>query len=277
MEWNNLWRGFLIGIIDLIPGVSGGTVAFVLGIYDRLLAAISGFFSRNWKKHLSFLFPLGIGVVTGIFLFGKGVDYLLTNYFEPTQFFFLGLIIGVIPFLMKEADTKTNFKGKHYLVLIIAFALFACLGFIKTNENADPITTLNLMSTLGLFFSGWLASMAMLMPGISGSFVLLLLGVYSTAINALSTLNIPIILTIGTGVIIGFIVSSKGIKYLLSHHRMMTYAVIIGLIIGSVFIIFPGMPEGTMFFVSLITFICGLVLSLIFGKLNERRTKEIHK
>ena len=226
---------------------------------------------------MSFLFPLGIGVVTGIFLFGKGVDYLLTNYFEPTQFFFLGLIIGVIPFLMKEADTKTNFKGKHYLVLIIAFALFACLGFIKTNENADPITTLNLMSTLGLFFSGWLASMAMLMPGISGSFVLLLLGVYSTAINALSTLNIPIILTIGTGVIIGFIVSSKGIQYLLSHHRMMTYAVIIGLIIGSVFIIFPGMPEGTMFFVSLITFICGLVLSLIFGKLNERRTKEIHK
>lgn len=142
----------------------------------------------------------------------------------------------------------------------------AATAFIPTEDNLAPITSLTLPVFFLLFFSGWLASMAMLLPGISGSFILLLLGVYSTAINALSTLNIPIAMAIGAGVIVGFIVSSKAIQYLLEHFTYVTYAAIIGLILGSLFVVFPGFSaDSTTLITSLVTFALGLVFTLLFS------------
>lgn len=266
MEWKNIYRGVLMGISDLIPGVSGGTIAFILGIYDRLLAAISGFFSREWKQHLGFLIPLVIGIGTTLLVFSRVIEYLLEQHFEATQFFFMGLILGVIPYIMKQAEVKKNFTARHMVILVVIGAALASTAFIQTSDNVAPITTLSVPIFFLLFFSGWLASMAMLLPGISGSFILLLLGVYTTAINALSTLNIPIALAIGAGVIVGFIVSSKAIQYLLSNFTYVTYAAIIGLIIGSLFVVFPGFSENTATLItSLITFTVGLVFTLLFS------------
>lgn len=254
-----------MGISDLIPGVSGGTIAFILGIYDRLLKSISGFFSREWKKHLGFLFPLVLGIGITLLLFSRVIDYLLENHYEPTQFFFMGLIIGVLPFISKQAKIKTHFTAKHFTVLAIVGILLASLAFIKPSET-EPITTLTVSSTIGLFFAGWLGSMAMLLPGISGSFILLLLGVYSTAISALSDFNLPIIAVIGAGVVIGFIISSKAISYVLENFPFMTYAVIIGLILGSLFVVFPGIPAGTgTIIVCVITFVAGLFVTSLFS------------
>ncbi|MCH4826493.1 MAG: DUF368 domain-containing protein [Planococcus sp. (in: firmicutes)] len=266
MEWKNIYRGILMGISDLIPGVSGGTIAFILGIYDRLLEAISGFFSRNWKKQLGFLVPLGIGIVITLLLFSRVIEYLLEQHHEATQFFFMGLIIGVIPYIMKQAEVKKNFTARHVIILLVIGAALAVTAFIPTEENLAPITSLTVPVFFMLFFSGWLASMAMLLPGISGSFILLLLGVYSTAINALSTLNIPIVFAIGAGVIVGFIVSSKAIQYLLQHFTYVTYAAIIGLIIGSLFVVFPGFSsDSTTLITSLVTFGLGLSFTLLFS------------
>ncbi len=266
MEWKNIYRGILMGISDLIPGVSGGTIAFILGIYDRLLEAISGFFSRDWKKYLGFLVPLGIGIVITLLLFSRVIEYLLEQHYEATQFFFMGLIIGVIPYIMKQAEVKKNFTARHLIILLVIGAALAVTAFIPTEEDLAPITSLTLPIFFLLFFSGWLASMAMLLPGISGSFILLLLGVYSTAINALSTLNIPIALTIGAGVIVGFIVSSKAIQYLLEHFTYVTYAAIIGLILGSLFVVFPGFSaDSTTLITSLVTFALGLAFTLLFS------------
>lgn len=269
MEWRNIYRGLLMGITDLIPGVSGGTIAFLLGIYDRLLESISGFFSRKWKRYIGFLLPLGIGIGTGLLLFSSLINYLLEHHFEPMQFFFMGLIIGVIPFLMKQADMKKNFQSRHFIWMLIFAILLASLAFVKPDTASIPITTLQVPSAIGLFFAGWAASMAMLLPGISGSFVLLILGVYTTAINALSTLNIPIIVVIGAGVIVGFVVSSKGIRYILHRFPIMTYAMIIGLISGSVFVIFPGLPSSGTLVSCIITFIIGLFVSSIFSKIGK--------
>lgn len=266
MEWKNIYRGILMGISDLIPGVSGGTIAFILGIYDRLLASISGFFSREWKKHLGFLVPLAVGIGVTLLLFSRVIEYLLEQHYEATQFFFMGLIIGVIPYIMKQAEVKKNFTARHIVILVVIGALLAATAFIQTNENVEPITSLSVPVFFLLFFSGWLASMAMLLPGISGSFILLLLGVYTTAINALSTLNIPIALAIGAGVIVGFIVSSKAIQYLLQNFTYVTYAAIIGLILGSLFVVFPGFSADTATLVtSLITFAAGLIFTLLFS------------
>ncbi len=269
MQWRNLYRGLFMGISDLIPGVSGGTIAFILGIYDELLASISGFFSRDWKKHIGFLLPLGIGIGASLLLFSRVIEFLLKNYYEPTQFFFIGLIIGVLPFITKQAGMKKNFKWTHFLFIILVGAALASTAFIKPLD-ATPITTLTASNAIGLFLAGWAGSMAMLLPGISGSFILLLLGVYSTAIGALSNLNFPIIAVIGAGVIVGFIVSSKVISYLLEKFRYITFAAIIGLIIGSVFVVYPGIPEsGTPFVMSVIAFITGILVANIFSSSNK--------
>lgn len=270
MEWKNLYRGFLMGISDLIPGVSGGTIAFILGIYDRMLISISGFFSREWKKHIGFLLPLGIGMGATIILFSKVISYLLKHYHEPTQYFFLGLIVGVIPFVSKQAGLRKSFKFHHIILMLVVAAGLASTIFIKP---ADPslITHLTGKTAVILFFSGWAGSMAMLLPGVSGSFVLLLLGVYTTVITAISDFNIPIILVTGVGIAVGFVVSSKLIRMLLTHFHTGMFAVILGLIIGSIFVIFPGIPEsGTPFVMSVVAIITGLIIANILNGVGEK-------
>ncbi|BAQ11700.1 integral membrane protein [Bacillus sp. OxB-1] len=270
MEWKNIYRGFFMGISDLIPGVSGGTIAFILGIYDDLLASISGFFSRHWKKHIGFLLPLAIGIGTALLSLSRVMEYLLKNHYAPTQFFFIGLIVGVLPFIAKQADVKRNFKFGHFLLLLLLGAALASTAFIKPGDAA-PITSLTPLNTIGLFLAGWAGSMAMLLPGISGSFILLLLGVYSTAIGALSNLNLPIIAVIGAGVIVGFIVSSKAIAYLLANYTNLTFASIIGLILGSVFVVYPGIPDsGTPFVMSVIALIMGLLVATMFSSTDKK-------
>ncbi|KZS46362.1 DUF368 domain-containing protein [Paenibacillus glucanolyticus] len=267
MEWKNLYRGVLMGVSDLIPGISGGTIAVVLGIYDRLLEAISGFFSREWKKHLGFLIPLGIGIGSALLALSRLIEYLLTSYYEPTQFFFTGLILGVLPLILRKAEARTKFKTVHVVVLIVAAGLLASTAFLRTDATSDPVTTLTWASGIGLFLSGWLASMAMLLPGISGSFVLLLLGAYSTAIAALSSLNFGIIAVIGAGAVIGFVVSSRLIRYLLDQYPSLTYSVITGLILGSIAVVFPGIPSGSgMMAASIGTMLIGLMLAVLMGR-----------
>lgn len=266
-QWNNIWRGMLIGTSDLIPGVSGGTIAVILGFYDQLIASISGFFSKEWKKHIGFLVPLGIGVGSALILLSRLMKWLLEYYPQPTFFFFMGLIIGIIPYLIRHADVKTNFKPLHYILVLIAAIFVALTGVFRPDESVMSLIPLSLTNGIGLFFAGWLASMAMLLPGISGSFVLLLLGVYPTAIDALSTLNLPLIAVIGSGVIVGFIVSSKLIKLLLARCPHIMFSVIIGMVIGSLYVVFPGIPaSGGMIVISIITLVIGYVCAFLLGK-----------
>ncbi|UCZ54357.1 DUF368 domain-containing protein [Bacillus shivajii] len=265
MEWKNLYRGAMMGISELIPGVSSGTIAVILGIYDNLIRAITGFFSKEWKRHLPFLIPLGIGMVAAVAAFVKIIRWLLENHTEPTHFFFLGLIVGVLPLLWKKAKVKQTFNKAHYIALIAAMLLVASMEFFRPAEASEPIVQLTLLSGVGLFFSGWLASMSMIMPGISGSLVFLILGVYNTAIFALESLNLQVILAIGAGVLVGIIVSSKAIKYLLSHFPYASYAVIIGLVIGSIVPVFPGITSAYQLFPSIITFIAGTATALLLG------------
>lgn len=275
MEWSNLYRGVAMGISDLIPGVSGGTVAFILGIYDRLLEAIGGILSSEWRRHIGFLLPLGIGMGAALLGLSRVIWYLLEHHFVPTQFFFMGLIIGVLPFLLKQADVKRNFAFSHWIALAVGAVAAASMAFAGPERTAAPIEDLSLWMVVGLFLSGSLASAAMLLPGISGSFVLLVLGVYPTAIYALSTFHIPLIVTIGAGVVVGFIVSSRAIRYMLARYPNFTHAVIIGLIVGSVVVVYPGFPigaaMGATIAISLISFVAGLGLALAFGARDPSR------
>lgn len=240
-DWRNIFRGMAMGTSDIIPGVSGGTIAVLLGIYDQFINAVSGITTREWKKHFPFLVTLGLGMGSAILVLSHLVEWLLEVYPQPTNFFFLGLIAGILPYLIKEANARSTFKVKHVVFMLIGFIIVASMAFFKPEEATNPIETLTLLSVIGLFFAGALASMAMLLPGISGSFILLIFGVYHTAINAITTMNLPIILVIGAGIASGFIFSSKGIKYLLNRFPLMMYALIIGLVFGSLFVVYPGL------------------------------------
>lgn len=253
-----------MGITELVPGVSSGTLAMIIGIYDQLILSINDLFSKKWKKALPFLIPLGIGMVFGLLSFVRIINYLLENHFEPTRFFFLGLIVGVLPLLFKQADMKNKFTKKHYVTLVISIFIVAMLDFFPTPEG-EPIISLTLINGIGLFVSGWIASMAMLLPGISGSLLLLILGVYETATNALATFNIPIILVIGSGVMLGFLISSKIIKGLLKNYYSITYAALIGLVIGSTVIIYPGISSTVLILPCIVTFILGALTAIFFS------------
>ena len=268
MEWKNIYRGLIMGISDVIPGVSGGTIAVLLGIYDRLIASINGILSKEWKKHIGFLIPLGIGILTAIFLFANIIEWLFEHYPGPTQFFFLGLILGVLPYLFHKADARNKFKGNHILLLIIGIAIVASMAFFNPNEG-DVIQKVTGTTYVLLFFSGFIASSAMIIPGISGSFMLLLIGVYATIISAISNLQLDIIAVTGLGIVIGIVVMSKVINYFLTNYYTATFAIIIGLVIGSVFVVFPGWPESTAYMIlSIVAFALGLFVAYILGRIE---------
>ncbi|CAG9619898.1 DUF368 domain-containing protein [Sutcliffiella rhizosphaerae] len=270
MEWKNIYRGILIGMCDVVPGISGGTVAFILGIYERLINAISGFFSKDWYKHLTFLLPLGMGMGIAIISFSHVIEFLLRTYPEPTQFLFLGLVVGVLPLLVKESNIKETFKARHYTLLVVSLLLLASMAFLQ--ESTRPIiVALDMNTAIILFFAGALASTSMLLPGISGSMVLLILGFYTTAITAIKDFNFPIIIVIGLGVAVGFILSSKMIKYILVKYPVMTYAAIIGLVTGSTAIIYNGFAESFLGNVMcVISFIFGLIIVQFIANTNNR-------
>jgi len=268
MEWKNIYRGMIMGISDVVAGVSGGTIAVILGIYDRLIAAINGVFTKEWRKHLAFLIPLAIGVGLAIFLFSHLMNWLLENYERPTFYFFLGLIIGILPFLFRESEAKRTFRPQHYVILFIGIFLITLL---PTGGSEGTIIEERTLAIYGLLFlSGIIASAAMILPGISGSFVLVVLGVYQTVIHAVRVLDIKVILIVGTGIAIGILLMSKLIHYLLTRYRIATFSFIIGLVIGSIYVIFPGWAENVGELVAcVLVFAGGLIASVILGKIEH--------
>ncbi|AID43294.1 DUF368 domain-containing protein [Staphylococcus xylosus] len=276
IKWSNLWKGFAMGTTDLVPGVSGGTIALLLGIYDDFIRSISGIFSKRFWESLKFLIPIGLGMVIAIGVLSKLINYLLSTHTVPTMFFFIGLIGGIIPYLLKTSKFKQTFSTPHYILLVLGIVIIVVITLLNNGDkHAGETLTLNSGLVIKYFIAGMCASSAMLLPGISGSFMLLVFGVYGTVMFAISefmSLNfaaIPILLTVGFGVICGFLFSSKLIQYLLSYYTFLTYALIIGFVVGSLYAVFPGLPSTFItWIISIITLILGFVISYKLGKIT---------
>lgn len=268
MEWKNIYRGFMMGASDVVPGVSGGTIAVLLGIYDRLIASVSGIFSKEWKRQLGFLIPLGIGMAGAVLLLAKVIDYLLDHYPQPTQFFFLGLIIGILPYLFRQGDVKQTFKIQHIFLFIVGAILISMMLFFDQSEGS-LITDRTTSTYLLLFVAGMAGSAAMILPGISGSLVLLMIGVFKTVIHAISHLEWDVLAVVGIGIVCGILLVSKIIQYFLSHYRTGTFAVIIGLVVGSIAVVYPGFPGSVLeVVVCLVTFALGLFAAYVLSKVE---------
>lgn len=275
-KWINILKGFAMGTSDLVPGVSGGTIALLLGIYNQFIASISGIFSRRFWPSFTFLIPIIIGMLLAMGSLSNLFNYLLSQHHIPTMYFFGGLIIGIVPYLLKISNYKTSFTTKHYMMVIAGIAILIVITLMNNGDkHAGETLTLSTGLIIKYFIAGMCASSAMLLPGISGSFMLLVFGVYGTVMLAISEVvklnftGLPILLAVGFGVLAGFIISSKIIQYFLTHHKLMTFALIIGFVVGSLFAVFPGLPTNiVMWFVSLVVFIIGFIVSLTLGRIT---------
>ncbi|KMK78309.1 membrane protein [Alkalihalobacillus pseudalcaliphilus] len=258
----------LIGLTEVIPGVSGGTVALLIGLYERLIEAINGITTKEWKKHALFLINVGIGMGVAILVAARAIGWLIANQPYPTFYFIMGLVIAIIPTLLRDVNYRKEFHVKHYLLFTIAVVLVALTALAGEDKGAI-IVDFTWQTYAFLFLSGWLASTALILPGISGSLIFLILGVYATIIQAVSDFNLPILFAVGFGVLIGLVITSKIVRYFFYYHRSLTYAVMIGAVSGSIFVIFPGIPVGFEIFICIISLILGFLVAYQLGKIKK--------
>ena len=235
-------KGMAMGAADIVPGVSGGTIAFISGIYEELLGSISAIkFSllkqlKNegvasvWKSiNGSFLVALFVGIFISILSLAKGIKWLLEN--EPILLwsFFFGLVLASILYIIKQI-TKWSFVSYLALLLAAILAYYITTLDPMVNENSSP---------LFLFLAGVFAICAMILPGISGAFILVLLGAYKPILAAINNRDFFTISVVGLGAIVGLLSFSKILKWFFKHYHNQTLAVLTGFVIGSLNKIWP--------------------------------------
>ena len=267
-------KGFVLGIANIIPGVSGGTLAITLGIYEKLIETISHF-KDNIKKNYKFLLFLVLGIGISLLIFSNVVSFCLDKYPFATILFFIGIILGGMPKLFKKIEN--SFSITNLIIGLITFGIVMSMSLLSAGNNEVSLENLTLIKIITLFFSGAVASASMLLPGISGSFVLMLIGYYKPIINTIKELtrfnnlghNIVILLSAGLGIIVGIVCAAKVIEYLLKEHEIPTYYGIIGFVIASIVSIFitalsysVGMFQ---IIVGVLLLIVGIMISRVIG------------
>ena len=265
-----IFIGMLMGIANIIPGVSGGTIAVVTGVYDNLIESISQFLTAPFedkKKYSIFLLQIIFGAGISIILLSKVIDNAFKHYNYQILFFFIGLIIGSIPLLLKENKiilTISNYKKLLSLLWFIIGLVIPILLIFLPESNYDN----NTMTYLSA--SGFIAAAAMILPGLSGSLMFLILGTYKPIITAINNLNFILIFNVAIGGVFGLITLSRLINYCIKNFVQYSYCFIIGLMIGSCINIWPGIPQAnTLFLFVLLMISClGIIVGMNLDKLK---------
>jgi putative membrane protein len=276
-------KGFIIGIANIIPGVSGGTAAIMLGIYEELIHRVSHLF-EDLIDNIKYILPIAVGVLLSVVIMSNVIDYSFNNFPLPTMMFFVGLVLGGIPMLLKNVKGKKETKeASSYLIFIVTFFMVVLLSLSELlfKTGFVDLSSMTMGGYLALFLIGAIAACAMVIPGISGSLVLLLLGYYNTIITTIKDLvhfnnighNLVIMIIFGLGVLVGIVVISKILELLFKRHPVKTYFGVLGFVSASFFAI----PISTILkygdlgmniplaVVGLITMIFGSIISFKLG------------
>lgn len=266
-------KGFIFGTANIIPGVSGGTIAITLNIYEKILN-IFGYFTKNIKENLQFLIPFGLGILGAVILMSNVISYSLENYAFSTTMLFVGLILGGLPPIINK--TKAGYQNKNLIFFATSFIVVIFITFLGS-KGQKIILDIETTTFITLLIVGAIASTAMVIPGISGSFVLMMLGYYEPILNIVKNafdfnniiFNFTILLFFGVGVLLGIIYSSRLIEYCLKKYNNKTYFSIMGFVLASMISIFTNIGEK----VVLTDFITGIPL-LILGVIISRKLGE---
>lgn len=262
----NIVYGIILGISNVIPGISAGTMAVVLNIYDKLLEAIS-LKGQKLKQNLPFLSTLGLGMVIGIILFSNAITFLFEKYNMQTNFLFMGMIIGSIPMIVNQAKKEVKIEKKNWIPFILSLSIMIIMSLADSaKDNTYLIREVNFGMSCWLVITGMISAFSMIIPGISGSFIMLTLGVYSSVVAAVSEFNLPILIPVALGVVVGLIGGIKIVKILLVRYAQATYMAILGLVVGSLLVIYPGFTFNATGFFALIYMCIGIMSTYYFSK-----------
>ncbi len=278
----SILKGMVIGIANIIPGVSGGTMMVAMGIYDKLIHCITHLFSE-FKKNVLFLLPIAIGMLIAVIGGSFGIEYLFTNFPIQTSTLFIGLIIGGLPAIWKNVKGN-SIKFGHIIAFLVFFAIVAVMAVIGEKEGTSADLTFNLVNSLKLFGVGVVAAATMVIPGVSGSMMLMLMGYYNPIISAINDFiralvafdwngimqGVGVLAPFGIGVVVGIFAIAKLIEIIFSKFPLYAYWAIIGLIVASpIAIIAMGtFPAITIVHIltGIVTLVIGFVIAMKLGE-----------
>lgn len=260
---NLLLIGLIIGIASITPGLSGGILAISFGIYEMAVNSVINL-RNNFKKNFNFLFPLGIGAVIGIVIFGFIMKPLFSNFEKSVIYLFLGMIVGSLPSFLKEAN-KNGFRILYIIPFLIAFTLgiFFSTTFIKNSSQSE-------LNVLKLVIGGCILSLGMVVPGISSSLILIDMGIYESILDSFLSINIYVIFWVAIGFLISSLLSLKLINMAFKKFSGFTHYAAFGFLVSSIIAVFPGFEFNFVQIINLILFIIGAVSVYIFMKKTNK-------
>lgn len=258
-------KGLIIGIGKIIPGVSGAVLSIILNVYDKGIDSIVNIFS-DFRKNIIFLLNIGIGILVGIILFSNVISYTLDNYYVITMLFFVGLIVGGIPSILKEVD-KNDYK--YTVIVLILFTLISLF-----NVNNNYIIKNNVVDYIIFFIGGIIETCGTVIPGLSSTAMLFILGIYNIIIESIGdissfNINYTVLIPFIVGIISSLIFVSKFISFCLKKYKKKTYSIILGLVISSIIVLiiktfnYPVMVFELL--IGLFFMVIGIIISSILG------------
>lgn len=259
-------NGLIVGSTMLVPGVSGGSMAMLLGIYDRLVHSISSF-TKNMKENFLFLVLFSIGGLLGMILFASPLLRLIELYTMPMLYLFIGIVAGGVPMMYEKSGVK-KIDLDSFLYFMLGFVSI----FLVSALPSDLFPKQTNLSGIGLVFlimAGFTAAIALVLPGISVSYMLLLMGIYEETMKAVSRLYLPYLIPLGIGVFLGIILTTKLLEQAMQQHPKATYLVILGFVIGSIAEVFPGIPTRSELLICFLTLIAGFLCIHFISKLQK--------
>lgn len=277
-------KGFIMGIANVIPGVSGGTLAVILGVFKDFVGSISNIF-KSFKKSVLFLLPIVLGMGVAVVASSKLIETCLNYYPLATILFFVGLILGGVPILFNKI--KGEMKSiPNYIIFIIMFSFILLFTFVISGEKNVELVSLTFIDYILLFIVGAVASASMVIPGISGSMVLMTVGYYNSILATVSDIfnfanfwhNVSILIPFGLGVIVGILLIAKLITFLLNKFEVKTYFAIFGFIFSSLIVIFFKNNINfniIEFIIGLFLMVGGFLISYFIAKFNKEDKETI--
>ena len=235
----NVLTGAIVGIASVLPGVSGGLIAILCGVYERLIEDISDLRHKLFSD-FRFLFTLGIGLLVGIFIAAVVLDYTLDSFEMICMAFFFGLILAQIPeiYTLSDYDISKGIPKTQILTFLVGFGIVVALMFVNTEGDAGIQPEIhNLSNAILLCICGILLAISKIVPGISGSSLLIALGLFDVTISSMAHLDLYFLIPMGIGLVIGVLGFAKVMDRCLKRYRSQTYFLILGLTIGSLLII----------------------------------------
>ena len=251
-------KGLFIGIGAVAPGVSGGALAVIFGIYEKITDAIADVF-KDFKKNVIFFFPIALGGGVGVLAFSKVMKYLFLHYDVQVKYLFIGLMIGTLPSVLRQANKK-GFKRIYILPCIIAFGM--TLLAIALENGAINIIPEAKPGMLQLAAYGAIIGLGTIVPGISASFVLMYIGAYQVVLEGISNIDLTVLVPVGVGFVVSIILFAKLISLLFKKIYGYTYYAVLGFVMGSIIAIFPGIELNLKYLISIFIFAVGFYLSL---------------